>query len=162
MAAAFAKAGRGMLIAGDMGDRDPNDLFRWELETNGWELLDAELLAIRLEDLMIVPLGARARPRPEETTAKMGRVATPFESLVVTKRAPLHARDVSINPLSPAAAVASLIGKSLDFKIERDRAVNLLCRLVEKRPAVQVHFSRAHDAARVISRWADALPEAAE
>jgi len=160
MAAAFAKAGRGMLIAGDMGDRDPNDSFRWELETNGWELLDAELLAIRLEDLMIVPLGARARP--DEAAAKLGRVATPFESLVVTKRAPLYARDVSINPLSPAAAVASLISKSLDFKIERDRAVNLLCRLVERRPAVQVHFSRAHDAARVISRWADALPEAAE
>ncbi len=156
LAAAFAKAGRGLLIAGDMGD--PNDSIRWGLETNGWELLDSELLAIRVEDLMIVPLGARARP--EQAAAKMGRVATPFESLVVTKRAPLHARDVSIFPLSPAAAVASLIGKSLDFRIERDRAVNLLCRLVERRPAAQVHFSRPHEAARVISRWADALPEA--
>jgi GDP-fucose protein O-fucosyltransferase len=155
LAAAFAKAGRGLLIAGDMGD--PNDSIRSGLETHGWELLDSELLAIRVEDLMIVPLGARARP--EQAAAKMGRVATPFERLVVTNRAPLHARDVSIFPLSPAAAVASLIGKSLDFRIERDRAVNLLCRLVEMRPAAQVHFGRPHEAARVISHWADTLPE---
>jgi hypothetical protein len=160
MAAAFAKAGRGLLIAGDLGDREPNHSLRWELETNGWEQLDGELLAVRAEDLMIIPLGARARS--EEPTAKTGRFATPFESLVVTRRAPLHARDVSLIPLSPAAAVASLVGKSLDFRIERDRAVNLLCRVVERRPAVQVHFSRPHDAARVISRWADGLREAAE
>ncbi len=155
VAAAFAKAGRGLLIAGDMGD--PSDSIRGGLEMNGWELLDSELLAIRVEDLMIVPLGARSRP--EGAAAKTGRVATPFERLVVTNRAPLHARDVSISPLSPAAAVASLIGKSLDFRIERDRAVNSLCRLVERRPAAQVHFGRPHEAARVISRWADALPE---
>lgn len=157
VAAAFAKAGRGLLIAGDMGS--PKDSIRWELEANGWELLDDELVAIRVEDLVIVPLGARARTGV--AAAKLGRVATPFESLVVTKRAPLHARDVSIIPLSPSAAVASLIGKSLGFQIERDRAVNLLCRLVERRPAAQVHFSRPHEAARVISCWADALPQAA-
>ena len=155
--AAFAKAGRGLLIAGDASD--PRGAFWHALETNGWELLDGGLLAVRLEDLMIVPLGARARP--EGAGVHTGRLPTPLNSLVVLKRAPLHTRDASLSPLPPAAAVAALMAASLDYHIDRHRAVRALCRIVEERPAAQVHFSRPQEAARVISRWADAHLEVA-
>jgi hypothetical protein len=156
-AAAFAKAGRGLLVAGDTGDA--TDSFRLALETNGWDLLDGGLLAIRVEDLMIVPLGARAQP--EGAGAPTGRLATPLEGIVVMKKAPLHVRDASITPLSPAATVAALIGASIDFKIEPHRAVRSLCRVVEQRPAAQVLVTRPRDAAQVISRWIESLLEVA-
>ena len=156
-AAAFSKAGRGLAITGDAGDGD--EAFRWALDASGWELLDAGPIAIRVEDLMIVPLGARAQP--EGAAAQTRRLATPLESLVVTRRAPLHARDASIALLSPAAAVAALVGASLDFRIDQHRAVSLLCRVVEGRPTAQVHFSHPQEAAQAISRWADARLEVA-
>ena len=156
-AAAFAKAGRGLLIAGDI--RDPHDSLERALETHGWELLDAGLLAIRVDDLMIVPLGARARP--EGAAARAGRVVTPLESLVVARKAALHVRDTSIAPLSPAAAVAALIGASLDFHVDQNRAVSSLCRVIEQRPAAEVEFGRPQEAAKIISRWTDALLEVA-
>lgn len=161
MAAAFAKEGRGLLVAGDT--RDPKDSFRRTLETNGWEALDGGLCAIRVDDLMILPLGARAPSQPDGTAAPSpaGRVATPLGSLVVTTKAPLHTRAPSIARLSPAAAVAALIGASLDFQIDQHRAVSLLCRVFESRPAAQIGFNRAPEAAQAISRWADACGEVA-
>lgn len=157
VAAAFTKAGRGLAITGDPGY--PDDAFRWALDTSGWELLDAGPIAVRVADLMIVPLGARAQS--EGGAAQSGRRATPLEGLVVSRRAPLHARDASIALLSPAAAVAALVGASLDFHIDQHRAVSLLCRVVEKRRAAQVHFSHPQEAAQAISRWADASLEVA-
>jgi len=157
-AAAFARAGRGLLIVGEKGE--PSDAFRMTLELGGWEVLDSGLSAIRVEDLMLVPLGAR--PRTDGAgAAQAGRLITPLEGLVVTKRAPLHARDTSLAALSPAAAVAALLGASLDFHVDQARATNWLCRIVEKRPVAQVQFTRARETAREISRWADALVEAA-
>lgn len=67
---------------------------------------------------------------------------------------PLQARDL-IAPLSPAVAVAALIETSLDYRADPDRAVERLCRLVEQKPVAQLSFSRAQQAARLLSRWAD-------
>lgn len=156
-AAALAKAGRGLVIAGDTGG--PNDSLLLALLKNGWELLDGGLLAIRIKDLMILPLGARAQP--EGAAAHSGRMPTSFTSLVVAARSPLHVRDAAITSMSPATAVAALIGASLDFKIEKNRAVNLLCRLVEQRPTAQLHWNRPQEAARLLSGWADTLFETA-
>lgn len=159
-AAAFAKGGRGWLIAGDTSDQ--TDSFRRALETNGWELLDRAVIAIRIEDLTIVPLGAEAQPvQPADGAARAGRVATPFEGLVIARRTPLYVREASISPLSPAAAVAALIGASLDFHIDQPRAVSSLCRVFEKRPAVEVHFGQPEQAALSISRWLDSRLEVA-
>ncbi|HEY4184863.1 MAG TPA: O-fucosyltransferase family protein [Polyangia bacterium] len=159
-AAAYAKGGRGLLIAGDTGD--PGDAFRDTLRDNGWTLLDGELVAIRLEDLAIVPLGACAQTAPSPPPeGSPERVATAFENLVIARKAPLHARDVSFAPLSPAAAVAALIGASLDFRVDQHRAMELLCRVIENRRAAQLRFSRPDEAARLISRWADGLLEVA-
>ena len=80
---------------------------------------------------------------------------------MITKPAPLYAQETSLAPLSPSAAAAALIGASLDFHIDRHRAVTLLCRVVENRPTAQVHFHRPTDAAGVISRWADTHLEVA-
>ena len=157
-AAAFAKAGRGLVIVGDAGD--PNDSLLLALQKNGWGLLDGGLFAIRAKDLMILPLGARAQP--EGAAAQAGRIPTSFSSLVVSARAPLYnARDAAIDSMSPAAAVAALIAASLDFNVERNRAVNLLCRLVEQRPVAQLHWSRPPDAAQLLSRWFESLTGAA-
>jgi hypothetical protein len=157
MTAAFAKDGRGLLIAGDVDD--PTDSVRRALEVTGWELLDSGLIAVRAEDLMMVPLGARVRP--EGASASGGRLVTPFDGLVIMKKAALHVQDASLAPLSPAAAVAALIGLSLDFHNDQHRAVNLLCRVMEQRPAAQVHFGPPDHAARLISNWVDSLIEVA-
>lgn len=154
-AAAFAKAGRGLVIAGDTGG--PNGSLLLILQKNGWELLDGGLLAVRVDDLMIVPLGARTQP--EGAAAHSGRVPTSFTRLVVMARAPLHTRNAAIIPMSPATAVAALIGASLDFQIDQHRAVNLLCRLVEQRPIAQFQWNRPREAAQLLSNWADTLFE---
>ena len=154
-ASAFTKAGRGLLIVGVPAAS--SEALRRALDTAGWEFLDGGTLAVSASDLMIVPLGAQ----PPAAERRAWRVSTPLESIVLTKPAPLYAQETSLVPLSPAAAAAALIGASLDFHIDRHRAVTLLCRVVEKRPTAQVHFNRPTDAASVISRWADTHLEVA-
>jgi hypothetical protein len=151
-AAALSRSGRGVVIAGDTGG--PNDSLLRALESHGWVLQDGSMSAIRVEDLTVVPLGARAQP--EGAAAQAGRVAVPFAGLVVATRTLLHATDAPA-PLSPSAAVAATIGVSLDFSIERTRTVTHLCRLLEQRPAAQLHWSRPDEAARRLTHWADAL-----
>lgn len=154
-AAAFSKAGRGMVVAGDIGGS--NESLLQALQTNGWELLDGGLFAIRIRDLMILPLGARTQP--EGAGAQAGRIPTAFASIVVAAKAPLHVRDATITPMSPATAVAALIGASLDFKAEKNHGVNLLCRLLEQRPAAKLYWNRSQESAQLLSRWNHALFE---
>jgi hypothetical protein len=150
-AAALARSGLGVVVAGDTGG--PGDALLQALEKEGWVLQDRDLFAIRIADLTVVPLGARAQP--EGAAAQAGRVPVPFAGLAVAARVPLHARD-AMAPLSPAAAVAAMIGASLDITIDRTRAVTLLCRMLEQRPAVQLRWSNPQQAARLLSGWAEA------
>jgi len=154
-AAALARSGLGVVVAGDTGG--PSDSLLLALEKDGWVLQDRDLFAIRVEDLTIVPLGARVQP--EGAAAQAGRVLVPFAGLAVAARVPLHVMD-TMSPLAPAAAVAAIIGASLDIDIDRTRAVTLLCRLLEQRPAVQLRWSNPQQAARLLSRWADAASRA--
>jgi len=157
LAAAFSRAGRGLVVAGEI--EAASDSLTLALQAQGWELLDGGLFAVRVDDLMILPFGARAQP--EGAGTRSGRVATPLERLIVATRVPQHVREASIAPLSPATAVAALIGVSLDFHADQHRAVTSLCRMVEGRPAAQLHFSRASEAAQLVSRWTEAPLEAA-
>jgi hypothetical protein len=50
-----------------------------------------------------------------------------------------------------------MIGASLDITIDRTRAVTQLCRVLEQRPAAQLHWSAPREAASRLTRWADAL-----
>ncbi|HEY0707352.1 MAG TPA: O-fucosyltransferase family protein [Polyangia bacterium] len=150
-AAAYAKKGRGLAVVGEIGDA--KDTFRKAMYTDGWELVEKGLFAIRVEDLTIVPLGARTQP--EGAALRAGRWAAPLEGVVILERAPLHASDAALMPLSPAAAVVKLIAASLDFPLGHDRAVSLLCKLAEARSAAQVRWSQPQDAARVIAAWAE-------
>lgn len=122
-------------------------------------MIDSALFSVRLEDLAIVPIGARTQP--EGAGAPTRRVSAPLDGLVITAKAPLHARHTTLAPLSPAAAVAAMLSSSLDFHIERDRAMNGLCRMIENRPAAQLYWNHPRDAAQMISRWADVLLEVA-
>jgi hypothetical protein len=152
-AAAFARSGRGLVLAGEVGPAQ--DSLRHALETSGWEVLDSAAVAVRIEDLMIVPLGARNLPEGAAPPAR--RVPTALCGLVVATKAPLHARD-AIAAASPAATVAALIGASLDIKVDRARAIRHLCRIVEQRPVARLDWSRPQEAARLVAEWADTLP----
>ena len=156
-AAAVSKGGRGLVLAGDTGS-DKDSLLP-ALQKAGWELLDSGLLAVRMDDLMVIPLCARTQP--EGAGAMKGRVATPLAGLVMASRGSPHARDTLIAEMSRASAVTALIGASLDFQIERNRAVSRLCRLAERRPCAQLHWSRPPEAERALSHWAEALAETA-
>jgi hypothetical protein len=152
-AAAFARSGRGLVLAGEVGPAE--DSLRRALETNGWDVLDGAAVAVRIEDLMIVPLGARNVPEGAAPPAR--RVPTTLCGLVVATRASLHARD-AIAAASPAATVAALIGASLDIKVDRTRAIRHLCRIVEQQPVARLDWNHPQEAARLVTEWADTLP----
>ncbi len=146
--AGFARAGRAMVVAGDLGSDD--DSLVEALQAGGWDLLERGVIAIRAQDLVVLPFGA-------EGAASSRRHPALLATLVVASQR-LHARDL-IAPLSPAVAVAALIETSLDYRADRDRAVERLCRLVERQPVAQLSFSRAMPAARLLARWADAASQ---
>ena len=146
--AGFARAGRAMVVAGDLGSGD--DSVVDALQEEGWDLLEQGVIAIRMQDLVVLPFGVSTRP---EGATHGRRIPTPLDSLVVAAQR-LHARDL-IAPLSPAVAVAALIETSLDYRADPDRAVERLCRLVEQRSVAQLSFSRAKQAARLLSPRAD-------
>ncbi len=145
--AAFARAGRALVVAGDVGSADNS--VADALQDDGWDLLECGVIAIRSHDYAVLPFGVSTRPEG----AANRRFPTPLASLVVAAER-LNTRDL-IAPLSPAIAVATLIETSLDYRVDPDRAAERLCRLVERHPVAQLFFSRAMQAARLLSRWAD-------
>jgi hypothetical protein len=148
----LARDGHALVISGDTSGSDASLLEG--LREDGWILLGSGVIAIRAKDLMVVPFGARSLP--EGAAAQTGRIPTPLENLVMAARAPLHSGNDRLTPVSPAAAVAELIGASLDFKLERSCAVERLCGLVERRPVARLYWNNPHQAARVIRRGAGA------
>ena len=156
-AAAFSKGGRGLVIAGETGEASNSLLLA--MQKAGWEALDSGLLAIRIEDLMIIPLCARTQP--EGAGAHRGRNLTPLAGLVVATQGTLHMRDTSLTTISPAAAVTALIGATLGAQTAPDRALRLLCRVVEQRPVAQFHWSHAQQGVQVLSQWVQSLDETA-
>jgi hypothetical protein len=147
--AVFARAGRALVIAGDAANID--DSFVEAMQAAAWDLLEDGVAAIRIRDLVVLPFGVSTRR--EGAVSDSRSVPTSLANLVVATRR-LHARD-AIAPLSPAAAVVELIERSLDFRVDGDRAVERLCRLVERQQVVDLSFSRAEQAVRLLSDWAD-------
>jgi len=145
--AAFARAGRAIVVAGDLGS-DGNFLAE-AFQQSGWDLLQQGVAAIRIEDLVVIPFGVSTRP--EGAAGSPGRTATPLASIAVATRR-LQSRD-AIMPLSPSVAVAELVGVSLDFPLDRDRSVERLCRIVERLSVAQLSFSRERVAAELLSSW---------
>jgi hypothetical protein len=137
-AKAFVRSGRGLVIAGDVADA----LLLRALESEGWGVVDGALFAVNKDDLTIVPLAA---------------MRTPLAGLVVASKPPLHAKD-TITAASPAATVAALIGGLLAIDVDRNRAIEYLCRIVERRPVARLDWTRPREAARLVTQWADAWP----
>jgi hypothetical protein len=147
--AAFARAGRALVIAGSLGNGD--DSLVEAMRSADWDLLEEAVVAIRIQDQIVLPFGGSERP--EGAVGHRRPMPTPLVSLVVATQQ-LYGRN-ALAPLSPAVAVAELIITSLDFPVDRDRAVDRLCRLVEHRPVAKLQFSRPEAAARLLSGWAD-------
>jgi len=146
--AGLARDGHALVIAGALGGLgDP--LFQ-ALREDGWTLLGTGIVAIRANDLMVVPFGAR--PLPQGTAGQTGRLPMPLGDLVLASSAPLHHGDHSLTRVSPATAVAELISACVDFKLERRGAVERLCRLVEGQPVARLRWTDSQHAARVLRR----------
>jgi len=149
--AAFARAGRALVIAGNLGDGD--DSLVEAMQAADWDLLEEGVVAIRIRDQIVLPFGGN--DRPEGAVGHRRSMPTPLANLVVATQQ-LYGRN-ALAPLSPAVAVAELITASADFPVDRDRAVDRLCRLVEHRPVAKLQFSKTEQAARLLSDWADPI-----
>jgi hypothetical protein len=149
--AALARAGRALVIAGDLGEG--RDDLVVAMQSAGWEPLEDGAVAIRIEDRIVLPFGAGGRP--EGAAGSSRRRPTPLASLVVATQQ-LSTRS-TLAALSPALAVAELIPTSLDFAVDRDRAVERLCRLIEPLPVARLRFSTGEQALGLLSEWADSI-----
>ncbi len=146
--AAFTRAGEALVIVGDLADGD--DSIGSAMQSAGWDLLESDVVGIRVQDNLVLPFGAE-----DSSAGDGGRrpTPTPLASIVIAVQQ-LCGRTALVS-LSPAAAVAELITASLDFQIDRNRAVERLCRVAERRPAAQLRFSDAQEAVRLLSDWQD-------
>jgi hypothetical protein len=135
--AGLARDGHAWVMAGELGASA--DALLHALREDGWSVLGSRIIAIRAEDCMVIPLGARSRP--EGAAAQTGRIPMPLAQLVLLSSAPLHHGDDALAPVSPASAVAELISTCVDFKLERRPAVERLCRLVESRAVAKLTWN---------------------
>jgi hypothetical protein len=142
----FRRAGRAVLLVGDLGTG--SDWLPDAMCSNGWELLWDDVVPVRVEDCSVTPFGRSSWPKG--AALRIDRTPCFLSGLIVTQYR-LHQRD-SLVPLSPAVGVAELIGKCIDFRFDRQRAVERLCRLVEKRRVGLLTFSSAERAVDVITR----------
>jgi len=114
---------------------------------------------IRIEDITVTPFGRSTWPRG--AALRIDRSPCYLSGLIVTEYR-LHQRDRLV-PLSPSVGVAELIGKCVDFRSDRQRAVQRLCQLVEKRRVGKLWFSSAEGAVDVLTQpFLEAGRQAAE
>ncbi len=152
----FRRAGHALVLAGDMGP--PSDWLPDAMCSNGWELLWDEIVPIRLEDCTVTPFGRTTWPKG--AALRIDRTPCRVSGLIVTSRQ-VQRRD-TLTVLSPATGVAELIGRCVDFRTDRKRAVERLCKLVEKRTVGRLSFSRAETAVDLLTRpFLDAERESA-
>ena len=142
----FCRAARAVVLVGDLGTE--NDWLPDALCCNGWELLWDDVVPIRIEDCTVTPFGRSTWPRG--AALRIDRASYPLSGLIVTEYR-LHQRDRLV-PLSPSVGVAELIGKCIDFRSDRERAVQRLCRLVEKKRVGMLSFSSAERAVDVLTQ----------
>lgn len=144
--AAVARAGQALVVTGTLGSE--SDFLPDALAAAGWEVLGDGVVPIRVADCMVLPFCGNTAWRG--TAA--GREAVSLAGIVVAIRR-LHTRDALVT-LSPSVAVAELIGACQDFSIDRDRAVERLCRLAERRTVGQLFFSGSVRATELLSEFA--------
>lgn len=142
----FRRAGRAVVLVGDLGTE--NDWLPDALCSNGWELLWDDVVPIRIEDCTVTPFGRSTWP--SGAALRIDRSSYPLSGLIVTVYR-LHQRDRLV-PLPPSVGVAELIGKCIDFRRDRQRAVQRLCKLVEKRCVGMLSFSSAERAVDVLTQ----------
>jgi hypothetical protein len=142
----FLRAGHAVLLVGDLGRGA--DWLPDALCSSGWELLWDDLVPVRVADCTVTPFGRSTWPKG--AALRIDRVEYPLGGLIAVENKP-HQRD-DLTPLSPSVGVAELIGKCIDFRIDRDRATKRLCELVEKRRVGMLTFSTAERGAEAITK----------
>lgn len=141
----FLRSGRALVLVGDLGP--DTDWLADSMCSNGWELLWDDVVPVRVDDLTVTPLGRSTWPRG--AALRIDRSPHPLAGLVVVERR-LQRRD-ELALLSPSVGVAELIRYCVDFAADRDRAVERLCRLVEKRPVGKLSYSSAESGADALT-----------
>jgi hypothetical protein len=146
--AAFSRAGRTLVVARDIGDSGyADDSLVDALQSESWDLVSEGVVPIHVANLTVTPFGIDSSAKDAPLSSALS--ALPLESLVVASFR-LHAED-QVTRLSPSLAVAELIPASLNFSLDRSRAVKHLCSLVEKREPVRLVFSSGAGGARLLS-----------
>ncbi len=142
----FLRCGRALVLIGDLGPAD--DWLPDAMCSNGWELLWDDVVPIRLDDLSVTPFGRSTWPRG--AALRVDRSPYPLAGLVIVNRQ-IHRRD-DLSILSPSVGVAELIANCIDFSCDRSRAVERLCRLVEKRSIGMLTYSDADRGAQALTQ----------
>jgi hypothetical protein len=146
--AAFSRAGRTLVVARDIGDSGyAEDSLVDALQSESWDLVSDGVVPVHVADGTVTPFGIDSSAKNAPLSSALN--VLPVESLVVASFR-LHAED-QVTRLSPSLAVAELIPASLDFVLDRSRAVKHLCSLVEKREPVRLVFSSGEGGARLLS-----------
>ncbi len=133
----FQQAGRTVLYTGDMGSAD--DHIADALCSAGWELIADVAIPIRAKSAEIVPFSRCAWPKG--AASRVQHSVTPVTAVVHASQH-LHAREHVVE-LSPSVGVAELICESFDFRFDRERAVERLCKIVERLQVFELTFSSA-------------------
>ncbi len=141
----FLRSGRAVVIVGDLGSEA--DWLPDGMCGHGWELLWDDVVPIRVDDLTVTPFGRSTWPKG--AALRIDRHPYPLAGLIVANRQ-LHRRD-EISVLSPSVGVAELIGACVDFPIDRIRAVERLCSLVEKRSVGLLSYSESQRGAATLT-----------
>ncbi len=141
----FRRSGRAIAIVGDLGSGA--DWLPDALCTNGWELLWDDVVPIHVADCAVTPFGRSSWPKG--AALRIEREPCFLSGLIVAQHK-LQQRD-SLVPLSPSVGVAELLGTCIDFRHNREEALERLCRLVEKRRVGLLTFSSAERAVDVIT-----------
>ena len=152
-ATAFDRDGQALVVVGDLGYED--DHLPDALCSSHWDLLWDDVLPIHPTEQRVLPFGRTSWPKGAR--ARTTSEPVPLGAIVLASRR-LKTRD-TIARLSPSVAVAELLAYSLDFRHDRKRAVERLCRLVENHAVYQLSFSSAERAVGLLAGLEERTPD---
>jgi hypothetical protein len=145
----FRKGEHTIVYTGDLGGSDGS--VADAMCSAGWEMLADEVIPVRVKTLTAVPFvrmtwpkGAAARLQWDD--AKV----THF----VHGKTRLHGRD-SLMPLPPAVGAAELLQQCYDFRFDRDRATERLCKVAAEAPVYALTFSETENIPRTLEVLAE-------
>ena len=123
----------------------------------GWELLGDHAIPVRPETREISPFVRSTWPTG--ASARLMPLISVLDAVVHGSKQ-LHRRD-SLTLLSPSVGLARILGQSIDFHIDRERAMKRLCKLISEVPVYELSFSdirKVPDTIRILAEKSSARP----